>query len=622
MADAEGVAMEDDATKSSYTCKINGRGTAMPNRSAGLPRDGEATRRWLMPGPEVLELLNSLNLGEWAVPLREGLSMVSVEDLHCLEQEDLAKIGMESKEERQRLLDAAAAKWLEGGGVGTRKWLDHLTQVVYGAHVAASAALATAMEELGQAAAHATDMESGQATAEVYQCLTWAKFLVDGSECAPEMAAKALLASSRALASTWKGSLNESIRLAETAVMEFLIWCAQLKAPLGNKAEFKKALHSAGGWDIPHSMFLRLMECHRRVMANKFPGAAFPSNRAGERRRGNEAPVPQEPTAFGVEPTQYLGDGGLAAGSVFDGPLQRTVPSSSPLVPTGSTASSSSQCTMEAHQAALLAELTLKAASVAGNELQAVFDALQAVGCDNAFVFSGVIQAQWAVVDPECTPQMAARALTTCSDVLLVCPPGMLDKALKALRDFLVWKTQLRTPLGSRAVFVAALIKAVGQTEWNMKLYSQLMHSHEHTVAKWFPDGFLTNAKHEAVKRKGKRPARGTRTRETEEEGSELSEEEEREQDGQAPEVTGIESAGENTPPPSELRPGDIGAPPGLAPPPGLVRTLATGRARFARGDGADSPRSQAQIWADARAVAESLFSAAGLLEQAGQQPP
>ena len=270
----------------------------------------------------------------------------------------------------------------------------------------------------------------------------------------------------------------------------------------------------------------------------------------------------------------------------------------------------------------VLAELTLKAASVAGNELQAVFDALQAVGCDNAFAFSGVIQAQWAVVDPECTPQMAARALTTCSDVLLVCPPGMLDKALKALRDFLVWKTQLRTQLGSRRDFVAALRKAVGETEWNTKLYSQLMHSHENTVAKWFPDGFLTNAKHEAVKRKGKRPARGTRTRETEEEGSELSEEEEREQDGQAPEVTGIESAGENTPPPSELRPGDIGAPPGLAPPPGLVRTLATGRARFARGDGADTPRSEAQIWADARAVAESLFSAAGLLEQAGQQPP
>jgi hypothetical protein len=115
-------------------------------------------------------------------------------------------------------------------------------------------------------------------------------------------------------------------------------------------------------------------------------------------------------------------------------------------------------------------------------------------------------------------PKMAASALNATSQALASCLPGKLNAALGVaeicVRDNLIWRTQLRCPLGDRCSFVASLMKSVdglvdGEGNVDSDKFSHLMHSHSREVCSRFPSSaFLSNAAHEAIKRKGPRPQR------------------------------------------------------------------------------------------------------------------
>ena len=111
------------------------------------------------------------------------------------------------------------------------------------------------------------------------------------------------------------------------------------------------------------------------------------------------------------------------------------------------------------------------------------------------------------------------RALQATTRALSVCGKGPLHtqvgEAEKAARNLLVWLVQARSPLDNREVFLATLDDAVGFRQMGgagRQVFSHMMHAHNLEVASRFPNTFVSNAKRESLKRKGKRPAR-TRTR-------------------------------------------------------------------------------------------------------------
>lgn len=209
----------------------------------------------------------------------------------------------------------------------------------------------------------------------------------------------------------------------------------------------------------------------------------------------------------------------------------------SSLMPASSTAFSSM-----AAEAAQLVEAAHEAQNIASKALAA---ALALGGPDE--VVKSVVYAKERVDCPEGTPETAAKALMASSRARASCPPGELHASLgradKSVRDFLVWKTQLRAPLGDRNAFVDSLTAAVGARVIDTNMFSHLMHSHSKEVCSRFPNAFLSNAKYQALRRSGRRPAR-TRSKaeqqaagEGEEPAAEEGEEpaaEEQEQWGQA----------------------------------------------------------------------------------------
>jgi hypothetical protein len=116
------------------------------------------------------------------------------------------------------------------------------------------------------------------------------------------------------------------------------------------------------------------------------------------------------------------------------------------------------------------------------------------------------------VDDPDGSPEIAAKALKATSHALADCPRwlrGALYAAQKLVRDYLIWRIQLRTDLGDRPAFLLALKNVVGKENWNSDSYSLYMHCHSKAVRSRFAHAFPSNAKISGMKRKsGVRPAR------------------------------------------------------------------------------------------------------------------
>ena len=124
----------------------------------------------------------------------------------------------------------------------------------------------------------------------------------------------------------------------------------------------------------------------------------------------------------------------------------------------------------------------------------------------------------------ECTPQDAGHALLAAMAAHKICatepeatnecdsdlrlPNKEITDALKCVRDFLVWKTQIRVALNDRDGFIDALRDALGEHVKQPDVFSSIMHSHTRHVAALFDRAFLSNAAYEAVRRRGVRAAR------------------------------------------------------------------------------------------------------------------
>ena len=151
-----------------------------------------------------------------------------------------------------------------------------------------------------------------------------------------------------------------------------------------------------------------------------------------------------------------------------------------------------------------------EAQEVASKALEAV---LSLMGALPKHVKDNVDYAKKAVDDPNCTADIAAKALLAISHACQLDEVNNsmgevntpIKQAVKSVRDFFIWKTQLQSPLGDRDAFVAALTAAVGATVINPTMLSRLMQSHKKAVCSRFPSAFRSNAAAAGRKRKARR---------------------------------------------------------------------------------------------------------------------
>ena len=86
-----------------------------------------------------------------------------------------------------------------------------------------------------------------------------------------------------------------------------------------------------------------------------------------------------------------------------------------------------------------------------------------------------------------------------------------MNAAVKSTRDAFMWTVQANAPVTSRERFIEELHKATDGYSLPQNEFSLILHAQQKLVSKWFPQAFLSNAKHDANKRKGKRQPRGVR---------------------------------------------------------------------------------------------------------------
>ena len=112
-----------------------------------------------------------------------------------------------------------------------------------------------------------------------------------------------------------------------------------------------------------------------------------------------------------------------------------------------------------------------------------------------------------------CTPRDAGQALlasmAACSAARPQPQRRPVIEATKRVRDFFVWKLQIRVSLNDRNGFIDALTDALGDI--NADIFSQIMHAHSRHVAALFHRAFFSNAGYEAVRRGGVRAKRRPR---------------------------------------------------------------------------------------------------------------
>jgi hypothetical protein len=111
-----------------------------------------------------------------------------------------------------------------------------------------------------------------------------------------------------------------------------------------------------------------------------------------------------------------------------------------------------------------------------------------------------------------CTPRDAGQALLASMAACSAARPQRrrpVIEATKRVRDFFVWKLQIRVSLNDRDGFIDALTDALGDI--NADIFSQIMHAHSRHVAALFHRAFFSNAGYEAVRRGGVKAKRRPR---------------------------------------------------------------------------------------------------------------
>ena len=110
-----------------------------------------------------------------------------------------------------------------------------------------------------------------------------------------------------------------------------------------------------------------------------------------------------------------------------------------------------------------------------------------------------------------CTPRDAGQALLASMAACSAARPQRrpVIEATKRVRDFFVWKLQIRVSLNDRNGFIDALTDALGDI--NADIFSQIMHAHSKQVAALFHRAFFSNAGYEAIRRGGVRAKRRPR---------------------------------------------------------------------------------------------------------------
>lgn len=228
-------------------------------------------------GQALQSLLSKLGMLQWAGVLAE-LGAVEIEDVvHYVKEVDLADKGM-PQVPRRKLKQVAATQaaaapahsmsleaivsdssssagpWIGrlagcvptvvaaeviAGGVGASGRRRCIVVDNRGAttHAAEAAKLVQAAHDAQSAASTVLAAAvSLRCPERVHTALVYALGCVQSSPGSPEMAAKALTAASRALASCPLHHLNHSaVKLAETHARDYFIWRTQLRAPLGDR---------------------------------------------------------------------------------------------------------------------------------------------------------------------------------------------------------------------------------------------------------------------------------------------------------------------------------------------------------------------------------------------------
>ena len=96
-----------------------------------------------------------------------------------------------------------------------------------------------------------------------------------------------------------------------------------------------------------------------------------------------------------------------------------------------------------------------------------------------------------------------SRARASCRDRDL---RKALDRALKVVRDVVVWRVQMNVPWGNRQAFLDELERAHGSPV-NQEMLAQLLQSHSKTICEEFPSAFLSGNK---IRRRAPRPPKST----------------------------------------------------------------------------------------------------------------
>jgi hypothetical protein len=145
----------------------------------------------------------------------------------------------------------------------------------------------------------------------------------------------------------------------------------------------------------------------------------------------------------------------------------------------------------EADQAAKMAQCAYKAQTAASESLTHVLG----IG-GPPLTMEPIIYALTRVDSTDGSPELAAAAFIATSRALSMTTGRAkaknasrtqaiaeelnvaLQEAVKRTRNYLIWRTQLRSPIGDRGMFVSILMTAMGAKNLPSDLFSHLMHSH------------------------------------------------------------------------------------------------------------------------------------------------
>ena len=139
-----------------------------------------------------------------------------------------------------------------------------------------------------------------------------------------------------------------------------------------------------------------------------------------------------------------------------------------------------------AAEATAMVQCTNEVQVATSNALGVTLEMAVSIGGYNTIMHNIVFaKAYIDVIDS--SPKIAADGFIAVSRVLASLPGADLiyasmAQARKLSRDYLIWRTQLRTRIGDRASFIQNLMLALGAKELRGDFFSHLMHSHSKEV--------------------------------------------------------------------------------------------------------------------------------------------